>query len=768
VIPATKLISVFIALLPVLPASTQQSLPPVGHWRDFLPYKSAIKVTAGNNQVFCATPFSFFTVDITENSVSRFSRLSGLHETGISTLVYDEAGEKLFIAYNSSNIDILYHNDVYNIPDIKRSAVQADKSIIDVYPYLGDFYLSTGLGVVVINGSKYEVRDTWRIGNGGGYTRVNSFVSDNQFFYAATEEGLKKINLSGSNPSDFNNWQLVSGNNGLPAGECKKIMMVQDVPVAWMNDSLFVQSGGSWNFLYTAAAWNIGNVNASGNKIIICEKQNGAGRVVVINTGGTVTETILSGITDPAEGISYQGYYWIADRQQSLLRYSSGTADSYRPSSPDSVATGQLLAMDNLFYAAAGSVNTSWQPQQNRNGFYKYTEGEWKNYNQKWNPLLDTVTDVVCLAADRTDASVWAGSFGGGLIQIREDNSLTIFKQNSPLQPAINEPGNFKVAGLAFDHDHNLWISNYGSNQPLKVRKNDGSWKSFALPFSLVDNALSRMFIDDLGLKWMISPRGNGLICFDDNHTIEDNLDDRWRLYRTGVGTGNLPSSVVFCVAGDKNGFIWVGTDDGIGVIQCPGQVFTSQGCDAVWPIVQQGSFAGYLFKGEEIRSIAVDGADRKWVATANGVFLISPEGEKLIYQFNESNSLLLSNDVRDIVIDGKSGEVFFGTAKGICSFRGTATEGTATNSNVLVFPNPVPPGYSGTIAIRGLVENAVVKITGMDGRLVYQTRALGGQAVWNGRDYSGRRIATGIYLVLVSDESRSEKTAAKIVLIAK
>jgi hypothetical protein len=84
----------------------------------------------------------------------------------------------------------------------------------------------------------------------------------------------------------------------------------------------------------------------------------------------------------------------------------------------------------------------------------------------------------------------------------------------------------------------------------------------------------------------------------------------------------------------------------------------------------------------------------------------------------------------------------------------------------VLVFPNPVPPGYSGTIAIRGVAENSVVKITELDGRLVYQTRALGGQAVWDGRDYKGRKISSGVYLILIGNDDKSEKAATKIVFI--
>ena len=261
---------------------------------------------------------------------------------------------------------------------------------------------------------------------------------------------------------------------------------------------------------------------------------------------------------------------------------------------------------------------------------------------------------------------------------------------------------------------------------------------------------------------------GNGLICFDHGTSIDNLNDDRWKIYKTGPGNGNLPSSNVISIAKDKSGFIWVGTGDGMAVIQCTQNVFRATVCEAIWPIVSQGNLSGYLFKGQEVRSIAVDGADRKWVATKKGVFLISPEGDKVVYQFTEDNSPLLSSDVRKIAIDGNTGEVFFATLKGICSFRSTATEGGDTNDNILIFPNSVPPGFNGTIAIRGLVNNAIVKITELDGRLVFQSRALGGQAVWDGKDYRGRRIFSGVYLVLISDDGRKEKVTAKIVFISR
>jgi hypothetical protein len=356
-------------------------------------------------------------------------------------------------------------------------------------------------------------------------------------------------------------------------------------------------------------------------------------------------------------------------------------------------------------------------------------------------------------------------------LHIRSDQSFEVFKQNV-LGAAVGDAGSYRVSGLCFDGENNLWVANFGAVQPLLVRKANGGWARFSLPFFLPENSLAQLLADESNYKWIVAAKTGYLLCFDHGADIDNTGDDRWKTYASGTANGNLPPGEVLCVAKDKSGFIWVGTANGIGVIQCPQDAFSARGCDAIWPVVQQGNFAGYLFNGQEVRSIAVDGADRKWVATASGVSLISATGEEVIYNFTEANSPLLSNDVRKIAIDGRTGEVFFATANGICSFRGTATEGSERNRGVLVFPNPVPPGFTGTIGIRGLVDNAIVKITELDGRLVFQTRALGGQANWDGRDYRGRKISSGVYLVLVSEDgesgSRKETAAAKIFFISK
>jgi hypothetical protein len=749
----------------------QNILPAIGQWREHLPYNTVIDVSAGNNKIYAATPYSLFLVDITQNSIERFSKISGLSETGVSVIKYDEANNKLVIAYSNSNLDIITGNAIINIPDLKRQNISGDKSVYNIYPHNKNYFLSTGIGIIVIDGEKNEVKDSWRIGNAGNAVRVNGFTSDATNYYAATEEGLKKVAINTPDPANFQRWELMSGFNGLAAGEVRSVVALQNKIVVLKNDSLFAFTNGNWHLFY-ADGWPLVNVNISGDQLQLSQrKPDGNSKVTILNTDGTVAFTFQQPgvISFPRNAVFYNNEYWIADQYGGLSRFESPAFfERYQLPSPLERASGQMVIHNGILYATAGEVNGAWNYQYNRNGIYKFANADWTNYNRNSFPLLDSVMDFISIAIDPVDESVWAGSFGGGLLHIKDDQSLEIFKQNSALTAAIGDPGSYRVSGLAFDEEHNLWISNFGSAQPLVVKKNDGAWKSFTLPFNVNGNALSSIVIDDDNQKWIASPASNGLIVYDHGDDINNTGDDQWKLYRAGTGSGNLPSNDVLSIAKDKNGFIWVGTADGIGVIQCPSQALTPQGCEAILPVAQQGNFNGYLFKGEEVRSIAVDGADRKWVATKNGVWLISATGEEVIYQFTENNSPLLSNDVRQVAIDGKSGEVYFATLNGICSFRSSATDGREQNENVIVFPNPVPPGFEGTIAIRGLVENAIVKITELNGRLVYQTRALGGQAIWNGRNYNGQKIASGAYLVLVSDDGRQEKTVTKIFFISK
>lgn len=747
---------------------SQNPIPPIGQWREHLNYQHTIQVVKGD-KLFCATETHLFSVD-EKDEITRHSKVTGLNDINVQCIGWDQSSGQLVIAYANSNLDVLKGSSVKNIGDIKRSAISGNKTIHSIFCRDGLAYLSTGLGVIVVNLSRYEIKDSWFIGQAGGQVRVNGFCSDGSFFYAATEEGLKRAPVNEPALSDYTKWQNMSGSNGLTTGDLANIIYTNNRLITHKNDSILVLDGTTWTTIYSDPAWPVISITASENKILVCQRTpSGAARVIVLHTSGGIEKNISQSglISFPASAILDNGAVWVADRFGGLSRFGN-TTDRFIPNGPLGTASGDMISQNNVLYAAAGSVNNAWNYLYNRNGIYSFKEDQW-NYKGYFNtPALDSVLDFIALAIDPVDQSVWGGSYGGGLVHFKGEAQPVIYKRsNSSLQPATGDTNSYRVSGLAFDQHNQLWVSNYGAPQNLHVRKQDGSWRSFTPPFPHQENAISQVVVDDLNQLWIVSPKDNGLFCFNYGQDVDNTNDDKWKLYRQGIGNGNLPGNTVLCILKEKNGFIWVGTDRGIGIIQCPGDVFSPQGCDAKLPVVQQDRFTGLLFRDEIVQCMAVDGANRKWIGTRNGVWLVSPDGEKIIYRFTEENSPLLSNDVKKIAVDPVSGEVFISTFNGICSFRSTATEGGNTFQDILVFPNPVPPGYTGTIAIRGLAENALVKITELNGKLVYQTRSSGGQATWNGYSYNGNKAASGVYLVIMRDDSGNEKLATKIVIVS-
>lgn len=724
---------------------------PIGSWQEHLPYNSAICLSSDEGKIYAATPFSFFSIDRQNDQVERFSRIRGLAETGMQLIHYAGEGQLVAIYWNG-NIDIIENQDIINLPTYRDKQVNADKTIYDVSGAGETCLLSAGYGIIVLNLVKKEIGDTWVIGNNGAYTKVNAAVRSGSFYYAATGEGLKRAPVAGANLSDYRNWTMVSGTAGLPSGAVQRV-------VAGRDSAIYVQSGSTLyrkeNADYLPVYsddWTWKHIQWSEDRLLISRKKDNDASVQVLNADGSV-ETAFSNplIKFPFQSIFTGTTLWVADSLSGLLEMNNGIFQAIIPGGPGSVGSGGIVAGRNDWWVATGSTIS------------RFRDNNWTVYNGGGQPIPAAFGRPGPLVSDQRNIT-WSGSVsGGGLLRIENE---TFTQVSGVISPAVNDPGSFRVKGLASDTESNLWISNDGAAQGLVLLYPDNRVQKFSIPFTYRDYAVAELIIDDLNQKWIISP-GNGLFCYNPGASNDNTGDDQWRYYRAGQGNGNLPSNNVLSLVKDDFGFIWVGTDNGIGIVQCADRVFNSPGCEAVLPVVQTDNFAGYLFKGESVQAIAVDGANRKWIGTKNGLWLLSPGGEKTISRFTVSNSPLLSNDVRKIAID-PDGTVIISTAEGICSYKGDATQGGSGGGNVLVFPNPVPPGFNGTIAVRGLVTDAIVKVTELNGRLVTQGRANGGQFTWNGRDLNGRQISNGIYLVFATDESRKEQLVTKIVFVQR
>lgn len=740
-----------------------QGLQPIGQWRDHLPMRSILSLELAGNSLVAGTPFGYFIYTPSSKEISTFTKSDGLSEVVLRLISKAPNAEKTLLVYENANLDLIAGDQVRNIPDLLKSNIQDDKTINHVQWIGEDAFLSTNFGIVVLNAQRVEIKDTYRPGKNGSSVIINQTVLYKGMLYAATSQGLLKANFPSSSLADFRNWsieEIIDSQDPI-----QRVVVWNDKLVAERNDSVFQKSDNQWNLIYSSKK-KITTIVVVNNQLYIGESAQNKGNFVVIEPTAVSPKILESKhLTYPTACVLLDNQIWAADFQNGIVELGNdGTAPVY-PQTPDGIALGEGHYADGLIFAAAGQQVNSAVNNKGIAGIYKYDGDAWENFTSYTFVALDSINDLRSVVYYPSSGSIYAGSFDDGLIEFTKDNKLNLFKQNSFLSSAINSNASYRVGGLALDKDQQLWMTNSGALQGLVVKKKDGTTKKFTIPFSYDEYALTKIIVDLDNRKWMIAPNGDGVFCFDHGENIDQIGDDRWRQFKQGLGRGNLPSNQVKSLACDRNGFIWLGTDKGLAVVQCTEELFSSS-CEAILPVVQQDNFAGRLLSEEIINDIKVDGADRKWIATSNGVWLLSADGQKVIGRFTEKNSVLLSDDVRSIVIHQKTGEVFFFTKNGICSFRGTATEPESVQKKPFIFPNPVPPGYAGTIAIRDLPENAWVRITELDGRLVYQTRSLGGQAIWNGKNYKGERASSGTYLIFVSNENNTQQVAGKIFFI--
>jgi streptogramin lyase len=749
----------------------------IGQWQDHLPYSRTISVADAGDKVYAATGFSLFYYDKNDNSINRLSKVNGLSDVGINSIAYSFEYDALVIAYTNTNIDLLKDGEIINISDIKRKQILGNKIINNIRLVDSLAYLACGFGIVALD-IKNEVFPfpTYFIGDNGGQVNVLDITISPDSMYAATEAGIYGASLDSPNLADFNYWNV--DERLYPEEVFNTIqyfhnrLIVNKFSEEFKSDTLFYYDFDTrqWEFLQEVDYFSKYHIKDIQDQLIIV----GYGNVIYFDASFNKRKVIYQlngGSVSPRDAtIDSEGTNWISDNSRGLLMTINGwTGEFINPNGPFSVNIFEMSLQNSELWVASGGRTSTWGKRNIKDGIYSFKDYGWNSYNRNTGvTAFDSITDVVTILVDKnTPGHVFAGTWMAGVMEFLNGEVVNIYDHtNSTLE--LWPAGNYvAVSGLDFDKNHNLWVVNSGAENLLSVRKTDGEWRSFSLGTSLSGIDAGKVFVDDFNQKWITVRAENQLIAFTDNGTIDNSADDRTKILTNVAGNGNLPGNKILAVAQDMDGEIWLGSDQGIGVIYSPGNVFSGGNFDAQRILVEVDGYVQYLLESETVTTITIDGDNRKWIGTERaGVFLVSEDGTEEIHHFTEENSPLFSNTIIDIEIDGKTGEVFFGTDKGIISYKSTATEGKPTNNDVLVYPNPVRPGYEGVIAIRGLVSNADVKITDAAGTLIYATRAEGGQATWSGHSFDGRKASSGVYLVFATDDQGQEKIVTKILFI--
>lgn len=765
---------IFILLFINLNAFTQI---PVGKWRDHFSYKNTHCVADAGDKIYVAGELAIFSYDKEEGSTEKLSKYNGLTDSGIERIAWNNTYNALIIIYENSNIDILINNTIYNLSDIKRKQISTDKTIYNITFHENITYLSCGFGIVLLDIDKLEFIDTYYIGDNASFVKVNGLCFDENNIYAATNEGLFFADLNSQDLADYRNWGLLVSipdydyifNIVINFGNT---LFANQIDPNTGNDTLYEYKNNSWQIYDDNELENIQSITENGNRIVFTTNtvikaldQNyniihSIDYFSFPNQGFSAWPIMNYGIIDEFDNL------YIADRRYGLVYTNSSNITSFiYPDGPENNTTAHVETVDGKVITTNGNSKAkAWHWP-----IYNVFENEnWETYDISY----DTARNFFSVAVHPDDKNrLFIGSWGYGVFEFQNNELKNAYNHlNSSLQYILGyDYGYIRITSMAFDNNNNLWISNPQVGEPVSVRTSENEWESYNFDGSITKYGTGEIIVLENNHKWILLGLGKGILVFDDKDTPLNKEDDEYKIFSPTTSEGELVSSTVHAIEQDKEGNVWLGTEDGVVIYYNPDDVFSDNFYADRIQLTSYGNDTTeqYLLSTDIVTDIETDGADRKWIATQNsGLFLVSDNGREEIHNFNKYNSPLISNSIVDIGINSQSGELIILTDKGIMSYRSDATEGVDIFGDVYVFPNPVRPGYEGVITVTGLADEVNVKFTDISGNLVYETDALGGQAIWDGKTFDGRKVNTGVYLVFCSNEDGSQTYVTKLLFV--
>ena len=746
-------------------------------WKTHLAYYEAKAVAETNERVFVLANGALYSYGKNDEEIRIYSKQNGLSDTDVQMIKYNPETHTLVIVYSNGNIDLFGEDGINNMPFLKMATNIQSKNVNDIYFYNHLAYCSTDFGVMVINLTRKEIVDTYRLDK-----IINSVCIIGETIYAATTEGLLQAAMK-DNLLDKNVWNVKKLNTALfQENEIFKLCFFQNSLVFCIrNNGIYYETSGGEIQLMNKNSYTK-NMTLQQNELLVY-----TGTDLFIFQDLSRFSSVNIGLIEDVVSLKEDGKYWIASGVNGLIgiqkgsdnRFTQFVSDISIPNPKRNYNAFMTVHNDRLLVTGGDRASDRFR----RPGtFMIYENDEWYNFNEsiantEIRKLINTDSwDYMGVAVDPDDENhYYIATYGEGIIELKDNEFVNLFNMNnSTLRSATvmnNSPNYVRIGSVCFDKDKNLWATNSLTPNAISVLRPNGEWVS--LYYEPLNNAdkLDKILITSRGHKWVNIPFDNaGIAVIDDNGTIDNPSDDVcnfFPVFKDGLSsTGeSIRAGEYLCMAEDKNGTIWIGTN--IGLLKCanPSRAIDNPEMLSCSRLVRDGE--AYFLSGESVTAIAVDADNQKWIGTGSqGVFLINEDGMETILNFTTDNSPLLSNTINSIAINQKTGEVFFGTNYGIISYSSGVTIDSKPFSDVYAFPNPVRPDFNDRVTITGLTNNANVKITDINGNLIFQGRAVGNQLVWNCRNSNGSRVATGIYLVLASTQDASESVVAKIAVV--
>lgn len=759
-----KSILFFLLLLFVQMGFAQNDLS----WQGYFSYNEIKDMSVSATAVFAASENALFSKNTTSNIIKTTNTVDGLSGQTISSVFHSTASNKTIVGYENGLLIVINEADgsMLNIVDIINKQLPSNiKKINHFMEFEGIAYLSCDFGIVQFNLATMQFGDTYFIGNAGAEISVSQTALYNGFIYAATNNGIRRAAVSNKNLVDFSQWTTIA--SGIWSG------------ITTVGSNLYAVDASGYIHKFNSDADSFaGSVRLSQPAL---DMRTSDGYLVVTtlstiyiynNQMALVRQINTNQLPEP--NISFTCATIIGDtvfigtKENGLTttRLSLGvTFENITPIGPSRNNIFSLQVAPSSLWVVYGDYTSDYNPYPlDGYGISKFSATGWLNIPYEAVLGAQSMTRIIVNPSNENE--VYASSFFSGLLKIENDIPKILYNQtNSGLESLTFAGPNYKdirINGTAFDKTGNLWVTNSRIKNGLKVLRPSGQWQSYAMDAILDspnDNNFGTIAIDRNGTKWL-STSGDGVIGFNESNT-------KFKKITTGADLGNLPVSDVRTIAIDTRNQLWIGTTKGLRILS---NVSSFQSDDQMTTnpiIITDDNLAQELLYEQFITDIAVDGANNKWIGTADsGLFLVSPNGQETKYHFTISNSPLPSNVINDIEINSATGEVFIATAKGLISFKGIATAANDDLSNAYVYPNPVRPEYQGTVKIAGLLDKANIKITDIGGNLVYETTSEGGTIEWDTTAFGKYKVASGVYMIFISAQDGVETKVKKVMII--
>jgi len=748
--------------------SVQAQNVAIGDWQTHLPFHNVSSLTTDGEQLIAGTFGGVLYFDPSDNSVERLSTVNGLSGIDVAKVYYDNDLNLLIIGYNDFGIDIYNGKSVTTFSDIKNSNIQGLKRLNKILKYDNLIYLCGTFGVLVVDILNKVVLENYSLSDGSSVVEAYDIAFTDEHIFVATGKGIFQAGKTNANLFNVSEWILHNEDQNISQGAVTNLTVNNNVLFAVKAKDILEFNSETWQMYYTIDTLSEIKSFTFNNDILYASTLiAGTGEVITVKNEELLEKFTANTMQRPNDIVFINQSVYVGDNWNGINKIENNTVSNFRPNGP-SKQNNYALTVDNnnVLWVAGGSApgNFGSSISYSDAGIYIYDNLTWKNQN-KYSLGQDQFVDVVSVAVNPLNGNAYLGTYIYGVFEIEAGGTIEqLTNDNSGLERSLgNEIG---VIDMAYDLRNNLWMTNLKTENPIKVLKADGQWQSFKPNFNPPNLTVTEILVSQLyNHVWIVHDR-QGIMVYNYGNDINSTADDQYVFLNDKEESGNLPDSRVYALAEDEKGFVWVGTSAGIGIYYCPFDMFTENGCDATIPIVDIDGNPDLLLVSDFINCITVDNANRKWIGTNNGVWLLSDEGNEAILNFTTQNSPLPSDRIIDIAVNESSGDVFFGTGNGIMSYRGDATKGQDNFNDVLVFPNPVEPGYLGPVNIKNLVDGTRVKITDISGNLVFDTESLGGQVVWNQKDYTDRMVRSGVYLIFATNNDGSLAYEGKIMLI--